>query len=337
VPASNEKLPVSWAALTRLGPSYRYRTEVLGVGLRVGATWQGDLVVKGYGDPTLDTGDLARLAARIRAAGIRRVTGRVRGDESFYDTRRDVAGWKPSFVGIETPPLSALVVDRARGWPALSPPLLAARSLREALVTKGVAVGGRRPGLGRAPEGAVVLAVDTSPTLARIVRAMNRDSDNFTAEMVLKHLGTLTGGQGSSAAGARVVVAEMRAAGIPVSGVRIVDGSGLSSLDRLTAEALVGIIRAGIWDERIGPSFLASLAVAGRTGTLDDRMAGLAGVVRGKTGTTSLACTLSGLIRGDVVFAVLQNGSPVAFWSARTAQDRFVSALADLRTQLGKG
>jgi D-alanyl-D-alanine carboxypeptidase/D-alanyl-D-alanine-endopeptidase (penicillin-binding protein 4) len=335
VPASNEKLPVSWAALMRLGPSYRYRTEILGVGARVGGTWQGDLVLKGYGDPTLGTGDVAHLAARIRASGIRRVTGTIRGDESFFDDRRDVAGWKRSFVGLETPPLSALVVDRARGWPALSPPLLAARSLREALVTRGVAVAGRS-GLGTAPARAVVLAVDVSPPLSRIVRTMNRDSDNFTAEMVLKQLGTLDGRKGTSAGGARVVVAEMAAAGIPVAGVRIVDGSGLSSLDRLTAAALVGVIRAGIWDERVGPSFLSSMAVAGRTGTLDTRLPGLAGVVRGKTGTTSLACSLSGLIRGDVVFAVLQNGSPVAFWPARVAQDRFVAALAGLRLQTGK-
>jgi serine-type D-Ala-D-Ala carboxypeptidase/endopeptidase (penicillin-binding protein 4) len=327
VPASNEKLPVSWAALVRLGAGFRFRTELLGVGSRAAATWQGDLVLKGYGDPTLRTGDVNRLAAAVRSAGIRRVTGRVRGDESSFDGRRDVAGWKPSFVGIETPPLSALVVDRARGWPALSPPLLAARTLRDALVARGVAVSGP-PGLGRAPRSAVLLAADTSAPLSRIVQTMNRDSDNFTAEMVLKQLGTLQGGVGSSAAGARVVVAEMKNAGIPVGGVRIVDGSGLSSLDRLTATALAGVIRAGIWDERIGPTFLASLAVAGRSGTLDTRMPGLAGVVRGKTGTTRLACTLSGLIRGDIVFAVLQNGSPVAFWPARTAQDRFVATLA---------
>ncbi len=332
VPASNEKLPVSWAALMRLGPSYRYRTQLLGVGTRSGATWQGDLFLKGNGDPTLTTGDIRKLATRVRAAGIRRVTGSIRGDESSFDARRDVAGWKRSFVGIETPPLSALVVDRARGWPRFSPPLLAARSLRDALVARGVVVMGN-PGLGRAPSRATVLAFDTSPPLSRIVTSMNSDSDNFTAEMVLKHLGTLEGGQGTSVAGARVVVSAMAAAGIPVRGVRIVDGSGLSSLDRLTAAALAGIIRAGIWDERIGPSFLASLAVAGRTGTLDSRMPGLAGVVRGKTGTTSLACTLSGIIRGDVVFAVLQNGSPVSFWPARTAQDRFVTTLARATAQ----
>ncbi len=327
VPASNEKLPVSWAALMRLGPTYRFSTEVLGTGRRAGSTWRGDVFLKGHGDPTLEARDLVRLAAAVRAAGIRQITGGIRGDESLYDGRRDVAGWKRSFLGIESPPLSALVVDRARGWPAFSPALLAARSLRDALQARGVVVSGRAS-LGRTPAAAVPLGSVSSEPLGRIVKAMNRDSDNFTAEMVLKHLGTLAGGVGTSAAGAGVVRAEMAAAGIPVAGVRIVDGSGLSALDRLTAQALAGVIRAGIWDERIGPTFLASLAVAGRSGTLSRRMPGLAGIVRGKTGTTSLACTLSGLVRGSIVFAVLQNGVPVSYWPARVAQDRFVALLA---------
>ena len=114
-PASNEKIPVSWAALTRLGVGYRFHTEVYGVGDRDGAAWDGDLVLKGFGDPTLSTADLDRLAATIRGRGIRSVTGRVLGDESFYDRKRGVAGWKPYFVGGEAPPLSALVVDRAAG------------------------------------------------------------------------------------------------------------------------------------------------------------------------------------------------------------------------------
>lgn len=325
-PASNEKLPVSWAALTRLGPGYRFATQVLGAGERVGAVWEGDLFLRGSGDPTLASADIARLAASVRAAGIRRVTGRVRGDESAFDKRRGGAGWKAYFLGGETPPLSALVVDRARGWPALSPPLLAARALRDALLARGVAVDGR-PGLGRAPATAALLATDHSVRLATIVRVMNRDSDNFTAEMLLKHLGTVDGHIGTSARGARVVLEELAAARIPLAGIRIVDGSGLSSLDRLTAESLVAVIRAGLENPRIRDAFLSSLAVAGRSGTLERRLPGLAGVLRGKTGTTSVSCTLSGLV-GTVVFAVLQNGAPVAFWPARAAQDRFVTALA---------
>ena len=326
-PASNEKLPVSWAALTRLGPGFRFTTELLGAGQRVGAVWDGDLYLRGDGDPTLTGADVARLASAIRASGIRRVTGRIRGDESAFDKRRGGAGWKAYFVGGESPPLSALVVDRAQGWPALSPPLLAARALRDALVTRGVAVDGR-PGLGTAPTEAAALATDHSVRLSRIVQAMNRDSDNFTAEMLLKHLGTLDGQVGTSARGARVVMEELVAARIPVDGIRLVDGSGLSSLDRITAETLVSVIRAGLENPRIRSAFVGSLAVAGRSGTLEERLPALAGVVRGKTGTTSLACSLSGLVGESVVFAVVQNGAPVAFWPARAAQDRFVTALA---------
>jgi len=326
-PASNEKIPVSWAALTRLGAGYRFHTEVYGSGGRDGATWDGDLVLKGFGDPTLSTSDLDRLAATIRGRGIRSVSGRVLGDESFYDRKRGAAGWKPYFVGGEAPPLSALVVDRARGWPALSPPLLAARALRDALVRRGVSVAGR-PGLGVAPATAMSLASDVSDPLSLVVRRMNHESDNFYAEMLLKQLLAATGTVGTSEGGGRLVVATMRDAGIPVAGVRIVDGSGLSSLDRLTAEALVGVIRAGSTDPAVRAAFVGSLAVAGMSGTLSGRLPALRGQVQGKTGTTDLACTLSGLIRNSVAFAVLENGSPVSSWAARAAQDRFVTILA---------
>src|SRR5215213_6768746 len=93
LPASNEKLPVSFAALRELGAYYRFRTEVLGSGYRNGAVWVGDLILKGYGDPTLSSRRLGDLAAELDAQGIERVTGRVVGDESWFDSRRVVAGW----------------------------------------------------------------------------------------------------------------------------------------------------------------------------------------------------------------------------------------------------
>ncbi len=120
----------------------------------------------------------------------------------------------------------------------------------------------------------------------------------------------------------------MRDAGIPVDGVRLLDGSGLSSLDRLTAQALVGVIRAGATDPAIRAAFVGSLAVAGMSGTLSRRLPALRGKVKGKTGTTDLACTLSGLIGSTVAFAIIENGSPISSWAARAAQDRFVTVLA---------
>ncbi len=327
-PASNEKLPVAWAALTRLGPGYRFHTEVYGNGTLVGSTFDGSLVLKGFGDPTLQASDLRRLAARVRAAGIRRVTGRVLGDESYYDDRRDAAGWKSSFLGIETPPLSALVVDRADGWPGLSPPLLAARAFKAALAERGIEVDGAH-GLGRAAPNAVLVARDTSVVLAKVVKSMNRDSDNFTAEMLLKHLGAAAGKTGTSAAGAAVVLDAMRSGGIPVAGVRLVDGSGLSRLDRLTAKALVGVIQAALASPEIRRPFLESLAVAGRSGTLSRRLPALTGVLRGKTGTTSLSSSLSGLVNMRYAFAIVHVGDPINYWEARAAQDRFVTVLAE--------
>ena len=112
LPASNEKLAVTYAALTALGPSFQIETDVLGSGQQVGTTWQGDLVLKGYGDPTLSSGDLSLLAQQIHAAGIARVTGRIVADECWFDARRTAPGWKAAFYIEESPPLSALIVDR---------------------------------------------------------------------------------------------------------------------------------------------------------------------------------------------------------------------------------
>ena len=327
LPASNEKLPVTWAALVRLGPAYRFHTELYGVGERSGTTWEGDLFLKGYGDPTLMSADLAGIARQVRRAGITEVSGRIRGDESYYDRVRDAPGWKQGFVPIETPPLSALVVDRAAGWPALSPPLLAAKALTAALTKAGVQVNGR-PGLGIAPPEAVPLAEDRSETLSRIIRFMNHESDNFTAEMLLKQVGAVVEGRGTTAAGAKAVLATLAQTGIPTQGVRLADGSGLSSLDRLTPAAIVGVLHAAWLSDSLHAPFVQSLAVASMSGTMRHRLPQLRGAVRAKTGTTDLATALSGLIRNRYAFAVLENGNPVAYWAARLAQDRFVTLLA---------
>ena len=112
LPASNEKLAVTYAALTALGPAFRIETDVLGEGAQSGDAWQGDLVLKGYGDPTLSSGDLTQLAQQIRDDGITQVTGRVLGDATWFDARQTSPGWKASFYIDESPPLSALIVDR---------------------------------------------------------------------------------------------------------------------------------------------------------------------------------------------------------------------------------
>ena len=129
----------------------------------------------------------------------------------------------------------------------------------------------KRSRLGGAGESSLPLAYDISAPLAGIVAGMETESDNFVAELLLKELGALAAGHGTTAAGAGVVRDVLERAGVPLAGVRLVDGSGLSSGDRLTAAALLALLRAA-WDDPEPPeAFVASLPLAGGRGTLDDR------------------------------------------------------------------
>jgi serine-type D-Ala-D-Ala carboxypeptidase/endopeptidase (penicillin-binding protein 4) len=329
LPASAEKLAVSFTALEVLGPQFRFRTEVVGAGARSGRVWHGDLGLVGYGDPTLTGADLDRLARRFAATGIRRIAGRVFGDDTHFDTRRDGLGWKPSYLGIESPPLSALSVAGVSFVGADGSAAAVAGAFTQALERRGIDVRGRA-GAGRAPANALSIVFDLSEPLAAIVRRMDADSDNFVAEMVLKELGATIDTRGSSASGAGVVRSTLAAAGVPLAGVRIADGSGLSRFDRSTVQALAEILRAGAADPEIRDVFVSSLAVAGVSGTLKARLAvkPTRGRVHAKTGTTNRASALAGFVRGRYVFAILHNGYPVPYWTARAAQDRFVTVLA---------
>jgi D-alanyl-D-alanine carboxypeptidase/D-alanyl-D-alanine-endopeptidase (penicillin-binding protein 4) len=122
---------------------------------------------------------------------------------------------------------------------------------------------------------------------------------------------------------------------VPLARVRIVDGSGLSLLDRMTPAALAQLLEAA-WDDPIlRRPFVKSLAIAGRNGTLAHRLrTGPArGRVRAKTGTTNGASALSGYVRDRYAFVILQNGNPVPSDRARAEQDRFVTLLAAAGSQ----
>jgi D-alanyl-D-alanine carboxypeptidase/D-alanyl-D-alanine-endopeptidase (penicillin-binding protein 4) len=331
-PASNEKLTVAVTVLDRFGSDFHIPTEVLRRGVVDGSgVLHGRLILKGYGDPWLKSWRLRSLAKRVYAAGIRRVTGRIVGDESYFDRVRTGPGWKPSFYKIESPPLSALVVDNAhvgrRMWdePAKAAAVLFKRALRGA----GIAVPGS-PGKGVADSSAALVARSNSFSLERIVFRMNHVSDNFFAEMLLKQLGKAIRGQGSTAAGARVVREELGQRIAHMGGVRVVDGSGLSLDDRLTARAVGELLRSAIRDGTIGDELVDSLPIAGVNGTLEDRMERLPAYrhVFAKTGTTSRASALSGYVTARYVFAILQNGDPIPYYYARKAQDRFAQVLA---------
>ena len=330
-PASNEKLATTYAALSALGPSFRIETDVLGEGQQSGTTWHGNLVLKGYGDPALSFAQVNSLARQVAAAGIRQVTGRILADESWFDTRRTGLGWKPDFYLHESPALSALVVNR--GWTGRyetgRPALMAAQILRRDLQRAGVTVHGGAA-LGVASAQAASLASVQSARLAVLVRHMDVYSDNFYAEMLLKEVGAVQGAGGSAAAGIAVERQLLSDAGVPLAGVRMVDGSGLSLIDRWTPLGLATLLRTMWEDSDLRPYLVPALPIAGETGTLRHRMrkAPARGLVRAKTGTTNNASSLSGFVGDRFAFSVLENGSPVSALNAEQSQNRFAQVLA---------
>src|SRR5262249_13404693 len=187
---------------------------------------------------TLQRTDLERLVTKRYAHGIRSVSGRIVGDASWFDSNWTAPGWQPGFYPYDSPALSALVVNRGirKRLIVRDPPLAAAALFDQLLKRHGITA--RDAVTGTAGPRARTLASVHSKKLSNLLELMDAESDNFTAELVLKAIGAERGGRGSTAAGARIVRRDLGLAGVPLAGTRIADGSGLSSLDRVTAREL---------------------------------------------------------------------------------------------------
>ena len=343
--ASNTKLFTSAAALTRFGPDGTLGTEVLGDGqLADDGVWRGNLYLRGGGDPTFGSSTFTRkfygggatvqqLAKLIDAAGIARVTGHVYGDESRHDSLR---GGPDSGYGVSiwVGPLSALSYNRGlatEGGSAFqtSPPAFAAARLDDALEARGIKVKGK-PAARTAPGGLDVLASVDSPPMARIIKLMNKPSDNFFAEMLAKDVAMQVNGRGTTSAGAALIAGFARRLG---SGAQLVDGSGLARGNRASPYRVVRLLRAMYKREQEqSDAYIDSLSIAGRDGTLVDRMrrGPARDRCRGKTGTLSDVSALSGyceVTSGNTwVYSILMNR--VSPTGARVLQDRMLQKIA---------
>jgi serine-type D-Ala-D-Ala carboxypeptidase/endopeptidase (penicillin-binding protein 4) len=343
--ASNTKLFTTSASLARFGRGGTLGTEVLGTGgVGVDGVWHGNVYLRGGGDPTFGSrsfvgrnygsgATVEGLADGLQAAGIKRVDGRVYGDESRFDSLQGGpdSGWRTSiWVG----PLSALSFNHglanASGSFQSKPPLYAARRLQSVLTRRGVRVS-MSARTGRTPSTATVLASVDSPPMERLIRLTNKPSDNFFAETLLKDLALQASGKGTTRRGARIAARFARAVG---SRVQLADGSGLSRADRASPYRVVRLLRA-MAARADFDAFYGSLSRAGRDGTLVHRLRrGPAhGRCRAKTGTLTGVSALSGYCRarsGDLyVFSILMNG--VSVTPARRLQDAMAQAVGGVR------
>jgi D-alanyl-D-alanine carboxypeptidase/D-alanyl-D-alanine-endopeptidase (penicillin-binding protein 4) len=338
--ASNTKLFTVGAALDRYGPDGRLVTRAMsGATLGDDGMLRGNLYFVGGGDVTFGSRDYVRaeygggggtvekLAQGLYDHGLRRVRGRVVGDESLYDSRRSgpAEGYDASAeVG---GPLTALVYNHglmSNGYFQRDPPSYAAGRLTSALRSLGIKVG-KHPKSGHAPSGADELARTESLPISRIAALTAQPSDNFFAELLAKGLGA-----GTTASGARALerFADRRGARVNLS-----DGSGLSRSNKAAAQEVVRYLQHQMNADEF-ETFEDALPTAGENGTLEGRMrSGPAHRhCHAKTGTLYGVSALSGYCdaRGGsrLIFSILMNGVSSDSY-AHSIQDRMARSMAN--------
>ncbi len=356
-PASLQKLATAHAALSALGPDHTYRTVAIAASPAVGGVLGGDLYLVGGGDPLLATEAYAALlaaegaeptplddlAADLVAAGLTRIEGGVVAVANRYDDAAAVSSWPDEWVqagasgtlnpvalnqGYQTP---EGITGRVGLLPEPEPALRTAALFDDMLEARAVRIP-ERPGVA-APEedfsGYEELGSIDSAPLSSYLRFMIAESDNTTAEMLLKEVGLAWSGAGTTLDGALATLELLAAdAGRPVLVFPPADGSGLSPENELTCRQVTDVLEIG------GPDgLLASyLPVAGESGTLRDRFADstAAGAVRAKTGSLPGVFSLAGFATGSdgrpITFAAILNGERLAQVDA----DAFLQQLLEI-------
>ncbi len=373
IPASTMKAVTAAAALSSLGPSYKFKTTVhADGGIDSVGTLHGDLYIEGGGDPTFVVEKLWKLVYDLKIDGLTKIDGDVVFDESFFAGPYPLQGWDkkedvergPSYfsrqsalslnfntvaivvapgaetgggarVQLETPAspyvevVNEVVTGESGSYRRLSierevaddghmvftvtgsmpSGAAAARYYRtvedptahfqaaflEMANRHGIAVTGRgRRGV--TPPDTRTLWELNSPPLASILMDMNKYSNNFMAEQVLRTMGAEAndGQAGDTEAGLAVVRDYLTSIGVPQDSYTIVNGSGLSRDSSIPPSLLTAVLLDMAADTAAGGEFRSSLAIAGADGTLWKRLRDEPGRVRGKTGTIDGVHCLTG-------------------------------------------
>jgi serine-type D-Ala-D-Ala carboxypeptidase/endopeptidase (penicillin-binding protein 4) len=321
-PASTQKLIVAAAALAAFGPAYRFQTVFASEQPIADGIIDGDLWLAGSGDPSLTTADVRNGIAMLSRAGLRTVNGRLaidatalRGPEInpnwIDDAGQDYAA-PTSALSLDGDTVESHVVEGGVEEPVWTPMSDVARQVgqraRQLLAQRGIRVASS-PLLAAAPVASIVLWDHRSAPLRKLENHMLVFSDNHYAEQLLRTVGSRVlddaGDTGGIAAERRFLQFEK----IPTPGLHLLDGSGLSQGNRVSAITLARLLQLEALE------LYPLLPRGGRDGTLSDyRFTTALGRVRAKSGHLANVAALAGYAttvhHGRVAFAFLIDGSP---------------------------
>jgi D-alanyl-D-alanine carboxypeptidase/D-alanyl-D-alanine-endopeptidase (penicillin-binding protein 4) len=331
VPASVTKLFTASTALMLDGPATTLKTGVYLRGtIDDDGTLDGDLIVRGAGDPALRLDQIAQLADAIKKRGIKKLDGTLRADLNGWTADQGTPLTNGAYNREIGGRVGALVTLRGFASAAVTDPsrqvLVRLRDAMRARGLSGTVKFGAPMAIGN---GATFIADVESPTIQQLVASTLAPSDNFYAEMLLRGVGARHGSSGTTPAG---LAAERTALGTIGVYPTLYDGSGLSHSNRVAPTTVVKLLDK-MATRTEGPALRTGMALAGATGTVAGRMRGTAaaGRCRVKTGTLSNVSALAGycttLGKRTVTFAVIMNHTAVA--AARAAQDRAAVAIAN--------
>jgi D-alanyl-D-alanine carboxypeptidase/D-alanyl-D-alanine-endopeptidase (penicillin-binding protein 4) len=410
VPASLAKLVTVATAADAVGWDYRYTTTLRAAGPIVDGVLQGDLLVVGSGDPSIGGragDDLTTWVEGLKAAGIRRIDGRIIGDDDLVEEPRPQLAWgwddlgyttgalfgalnlaenratitvapgpsagAPATITVDPRLAFRVVANRVATAPAGSPQLLwpeqrpgepaltvagsipaaappavlaiavgnptlwFASALKSRLLRDGIEVTGEAVDIDDvtptpARDLATVIYTHQSRPLSEIAQPLLKDSVNLYAEALMR-LNAASDVLPTNDAALEGLTRRLDAWGISNTSYQLVDGSGLSRRDAISAEALMAVLER-LADPSGRSPFVTGLPIAGIDGSLSTRMKGTPaeGNLRAKTGTMSNIRTLAGYVTtldGErLAFVILINNFEGAGANANDALDAIAVRLA---------
>lgn len=344
VPASTNKVLTAAAALLTLDRQARISTRVV-----AGSPYpQGPIVLVGAGDPVLSAAPpgvdtwyrgaarISDLVEQVRRSGVTPTAVQV--DTSAFSGPTMAQGWDPFDVDNgDIAPIESVMVDAGRIQPTTvnsrrskTPALDAGRELAKGLGLDPAAVT-----VATAPSGARQLAVVQSAPLIQRLSEMMDHSDNVLAECIGREVAAAINRPQSFAGVVDAVTNRLTTTHVDTTGAALLDASGLSVDDRLTATTLDGVVQAAAGpDQPALRALLDLLPIAGGSGTLGDRFLdaatdqGPAGWLRAKTGSLTDINSLVGVLTdrsGRVLtFAFLSNAAGP---NGRNAMDALATRL----------
>ena len=317
VPASNQKLVSTAFALDRLGPDFRLKTQLL-------RHADGSLEIVGEGDPDLSIAEIQKFAMVALGQGGSRTPTSLAAAPVQLMVREEPpqrwwpADWDPAdrSYAYGAPITRLALTSNALHMAVMDPAARLQRILNSTIRQQGgqirlqmVDQQTREAVLARSDETSVVLHSEDSAPMHALLSLANTESHNFTAEVLMREAADAWDVNRASLATTRW----MQAQGLPMTGLRVRDGSGLSRGNRLTSRSL-SVLLWRMAQHPLAAYYQASMAIAGQRGTLRNTFRGtsLQGRFWGKTGTLTGVRSISGILEtsdGPRYVSMISNGA----------------------------